>query len=104
MLVVQRNAFKNCKSLKEIHCEAFDDIQSFKSKNNDNLYAGCKIIVKDKLFEKWLFKNFETNLVKASKHIKDMLDATQKNNILEAICLMHNTEEQIKHICQDKEL
>ena len=98
-MTIKLNAFNNCSSLKEIHCEVFDDIIDFKSRFNDGISDNYIVIVKDKLYKKWLNANFEVHIVKASNYIQSKIDNLNNSKVLKTILLLNDA----KHILSNKD-
>lgn len=89
---IEDNAFKNCLSLKEFHFEKIDEIPDFKSRFNDGISTDYVVIVKDKLYKKWLEENFEVHLLSKSQYVQRQIDNLENSNIIKVCQLLDKTK------------
>ena len=81
------SAFKNCVSLKEIDLSKVDEPVFIGFLPSDNIPNDTKIVIPDKLYDKWLDVELPCHhkkIKKYSEKIQNKINNLEKSNILQA--------------------
>ena len=95
------SAFKNCVSLKEIDLSKVDEPVFIGFLPSDNIPNDTKIVIPDKLYDKWLDVELPCHhkkIKKYSEKIQDKINDLEKSNILQAYNKIILATQQINNI------